>query len=142
LPRPPDRALNSADEGRVLPPATRGDHRVSVAASHQQAVRCRPALNDVTLNIAEGEFVCFLGPSGCGKTTLLRVIAGLETPDTGEVTQNGTSLIGVPARLRNFGIVFQSYSLFPNMTVGRNIGYGLECRKWPKDAIDRASTKC
>jgi ABC-type Fe3+/spermidine/putrescine transport system ATPase subunit len=94
-----------------------------------------PALNDVTLNIAEGEFVCFLGPSGCGKTTLLRVIAGLETPDTGEVTQNGTSLIGVPARLRNFGIVFQSYSLFPNMTVGRNIGYGLECRKWPKDAI-------
>jgi iron(III) transport system ATP-binding protein len=94
-----------------------------------------PALNDVSLDIAEGEFVCFLGPSGCGKTTLLRVIAGLETPDTGEVTQDGASLTGVPARLRNFGIVFQSYSLFPNMTVGRNIGYGLECRKWPKDAI-------
>ena len=94
-----------------------------------------PALNDVSLDIEEGEFVCFLGPSGCGKTTLLRVVAGLETPDAGEVTQNGASLIGVPARLRNFGIVFQSYSLFPNMTVGRNIGYGLECRKWPKDAI-------
>jgi iron(III) transport system ATP-binding protein len=94
-----------------------------------------PALNDVSLDIEEGEFVCFLGPSGCGKTTLLRVIAGLETPDAGEVTQNGASLIGIPARLRNFGIVFQSYSLFPNMTVGRNIGYGLECRKWPKDAI-------
>jgi iron(III) transport system ATP-binding protein len=93
------------------------------------------ALNDVSLDIGEGEFVCFLGPSGCGKTTLLRVIAGLETPDAGEVTQDGSSLIGVPARLRNFGIVFQSYSLFPNMTVGRNIGYGLECRKWPKDAI-------
>jgi iron(III) transport system ATP-binding protein len=93
------------------------------------------ALNDVSLDIAEGEFVCFLGPSGCGKTTLLRVIAGLETPDAGEVAQNGASLLGVPARLRNFGIVFQSYSLFPNMTVGRNIGYGLECRKWPKDAM-------
>ena len=93
------------------------------------------ALNDVSLDIEEGEFVCFLGPSGCGKTTLLRVIAGLEAPDSGEVTHNGATLIGVPARLRNFGIVFQSYSLFPNMTVGRNIGYGLECRKWPKDAI-------
>ena len=93
------------------------------------------ALNDVTLAIGEGEFVCFLGPSGCGKTTLLRVIAGLESPDAGEVLQNGTSLLGVPARLRNFGIVFQSYSLFPNMSVARNIGYGLECRKWPKDAI-------
>src|SRR5437899_12634944 len=93
------------------------------------------ALGDISLDIGEGEFVCFLGPSGCGKTTLLRVIAGLETPDAGEETQDGSSLIGVPARLRNFGIVFQSYSLFPNMTVGRNIGYGLECRKWPKDAI-------
>jgi iron(III) transport system ATP-binding protein len=93
------------------------------------------ALNDVSLDIGEGEFVCFLGPSGCGKTTLLRIIAGLETPDAGVVTQNGASLIGVPARLRNFGIVFQSYSLFPNMTVERNIGYGLECRKWPKDAV-------
>ena len=94
-----------------------------------------PALNEVSLDIAEGEFVCFLGPSGCGKTTLLRVIAGLETPDAGEVTQNGASLLGVPARLRNFGIVFQSYSLFPNMTVARNVGYGLECRKWRKDGI-------
>jgi iron(III) transport system ATP-binding protein len=93
------------------------------------------ALDDVSLDVEEGEFVCFLGPSGCGKTTLLRVIAGLETPDTGEVTQNGASLIGIPARLRNFGIVFQSYSLFPNMSVARNIGYGLECRKWPKNAI-------
>jgi iron(III) transport system ATP-binding protein len=95
------------------------------------------ALDDVSLDIAEGEFVCFLGPSGCGKTTLLRVIAGLETPDTGDVTQAGATLIGVPARLRNFGIVFQSYSLFPNMTVARNVGYGLECRKWPKHTIGR-----
>ena len=93
------------------------------------------ALDDVSLDIGEGEFICFLGPSGCGKTTLLRVIAGLESPDGGDVMQNGASLVGVPARLRNFGIVFQSYSLFPNMSVARNIGYGLECRKWPKGAI-------
>ena len=93
------------------------------------------ALDGVSLDIDEGEFVCFLGPSGCGKTTLLRVIAGLETPESGEVMLNETTLTRVPARLRNFGIVFQSYSLFPNMSVARNIGYGLECRKWPKDAI-------
>jgi iron(III) transport system ATP-binding protein len=93
------------------------------------------ALDNVSLDIDEGEFVCFLGPSGCGKTTLLRVIAGLETPEAGAVTLNGASLMNVPARLRNFGIVFQSYSLFPNMSVARNIGYGLECRKWPKEAI-------
>src|SRR5260221_12409201 len=93
------------------------------------------ALAGVSLDVGEGEFVCFLGPSGCGKTTLLRVIAGLELPDSGTVTQNGASLVGVPARLRNFGIVFQSYSLFPNMSVARNIGYGLEFRKWPKALI-------
>ncbi|MEO5764377.1 MAG: ATP-binding cassette domain-containing protein [Casimicrobiaceae bacterium] len=93
------------------------------------------ALDSVSLDIDEGEFVCFLGPSGCGKTTLLRVIAGLELPDGGDVVLDGTNLAQMPARLRNFGIVFQSYSLFPNMSIERNIGYGLECRKWPKAAI-------
>ena len=93
------------------------------------------ALDDVSLDVNEGEFICFLGPSGCGKTTLLRIIAGLETPDTGDIQFNGGHLTDIPARARNFGIVFQSYSLFPNMSVARNIAYGLECRKWPGNEI-------
>ena len=88
------------------------------------------AVSEIALDVGDGELVCFLGPSGCGKTTLLRVIAGLERPDSGEVRLDGTDLAAVPARSRNFGIVFQSYSLFPNMTVARNVGYGLECRRW------------
>jgi iron(III) transport system ATP-binding protein len=94
------------------------------------------ALADVSLDIGEGEFVCFLGPSGCGKTTLLRVIAGLEKPDSGTLLLSDRELSGISARARNFGIVFQSYSLFPNMTVARNVAYGLECRGWDRGAID------
>lgn len=81
------------------------------------------ALNQVSLDVDAGEFVCFLGPSGCGKTTLLRVIAGLEQADAGDVLLDDRNLIDVPARLRNFGVVFQSYSLFPNMSAARNIAY-------------------
>jgi iron(III) transport system ATP-binding protein len=92
------------------------------------------ALDGVSLAVDEGEFVCFLGPSGCGKTTLLRIIAGLETPDEATITLDGRNLMRVPARLRNFGIVFQSYSLFPNLTVARNIAYGLACRGWDAEA--------
>jgi iron(III) transport system ATP-binding protein len=95
------------------------------------------AVRDVTLDIAEGEFVCFLGPSGCGKTTLLRIIAGLEAADEGRCLLRDVDLGGVPARRRNFGMVFQSYSLFPSMTARRNVAYGLECRKWRRADIDR-----
>jgi ABC-type Fe3+/spermidine/putrescine transport system ATPase subunit len=95
------------------------------------------ALDNVSLDIEEGEFVCFLGPSGCGKTTLLRIIAGLERPDGGQIQLRDATLSDVPARMRNFGVVFQSYSLFPNMSVARNIAYGLECRNWPAASIEQ-----
>jgi iron(III) transport system ATP-binding protein len=95
------------------------------------------AVRDVKLDVTEGEFVCFLGPSGCGKTTLLRIVAGLETPDAGVALLRGRDLLAVPARRRNFGMVFQSYSLFPNMSAARNVAYGLECQKRPRAEIDR-----
>ncbi|MGE3966973.1 MAG: putative 2-aminoethylphosphonate ABC transporter ATP-binding protein [Dongiaceae bacterium] len=96
------------------------------------------ALDSIELEIPQSEFICFLGPSGCGKTTLLRIIAGLEIPDGGELLFRGEDLTRIPERLRNFGMVFQSYSLFPNLTVGENIAYGLDCRGWKKaDKEDR-----
>ena len=99
------------------------------------------ALRGISLEIPSGAFACFLGPSGCGKTTLLRVIAGLEAADEGEVLLGSQDLSRVPARSRNFGMVFQSYSLFPNMTAARNVGYGLECRDRPKAEIaERAAS--
>ena len=87
------------------------------------------ALKSVSLSINEGEFVCFLGPSGCGKTTLLRVIAGLEELSTGQIFQAGRDITRAPVTARDFGIVFQSYALFPNLNVAENIGYGLKSRK-------------
>ena len=93
------------------------------------------ALKDVSLEIGEGEFVCFLGPSGCGKTTLLRAIAGLDIQTSGTVEQAGKDISALPPSERDFGIVFQSYALFPNMTVAKNIAYGLENRKASRKEI-------
>lgn len=93
------------------------------------------ALKDVSLDIAGGEFVCFLGPSGCGKTTLLRAIAGLDIQSEGSIEQGGRDISGLPPSARDFGIVFQSYALFPNLTVAENVGYGLKSRKLKKSAI-------
>ncbi|CAM3139590.1 putative 2-aminoethylphosphonate ABC transporter ATP-binding protein [Vibrio rarus] len=83
------------------------------------------ALNDISLAINKGEFVCFLGPSGCGKTTLLRAIAGLDLPTYGQIEQAGKDITFLPPEKRDFGIVFQSYALFPNLTVEDNIAIGL-----------------
>jgi iron(III) transport system ATP-binding protein len=90
------------------------------------------ALHGVGLDIRKGEFVCFLGPSGCGKTTLLRIIAGLETQSAGAITQAGRDISVLPPAERDYGIVFQSYALFPNLSVADNVAYGLVNRKVPR----------
>ncbi len=93
------------------------------------------ALRDIELSITKGEFVCFLGPSGCGKTTLLRIIAGLETQSAGRIEQAGRDISRLPPAQRDYGIVFQSYALFPNLTVADNVAYGLVNRKTPRAKI-------
>ncbi|MEX2517856.1 MAG: putative 2-aminoethylphosphonate ABC transporter ATP-binding protein [Paracoccaceae bacterium] len=93
------------------------------------------ALKDVSLEIERGEFVCFLGPSGCGKTTLLRAVAGLGLQTTGVIVQDGRDISNLPPSERDFGIVFQSYALFPNLTVERNVAFGLENAKLGRAAI-------
>ena len=87
------------------------------------------ALKNIALDVRKGEFVCFLGPSGCGKTTLLRAIAGLDPQDEGTIEIGGRDVSRLPPAARDFGIVFQSYALFPNLTVGANVGYGLVNRR-------------
>ncbi|MCY0094799.1 putative 2-aminoethylphosphonate ABC transporter ATP-binding protein [Hoeflea ulvae] len=93
------------------------------------------ALKDINLDIQAGEFICFLGPSGCGKTTLLRAIAGLDPQTRGEICQGGVDISSLPPSRRDYGIVFQSYALFPNLTVARNIAFGLENTGRPKAEI-------
>ncbi len=93
------------------------------------------ALENISLEVLEGEFVCFLGPSGCGKTTLLRAIAGLDIQTRGRIEQGGQDISALPPTKRDFGIVFQSYALFPNLTVSKNVAYGLENRKAKKADI-------
>jgi iron(III) transport system ATP-binding protein len=87
------------------------------------------ALTSIDLTIPQGELVCFLGPSGCGKTTLLRIIAGLERQTRGRILQNGRDVSDAPPAARDYGIVFQSYALFPNLTISDNVAYGLVNRR-------------
>ena len=93
-----------------------------------------PAVDDVTLRVREGEFFTLVGPSGCGKTTTLRLIAGFEEPTSGTVRFGGESMAGVPPEDRDVGVVFQSYALFPHMTVGENVAYGLNFADPPEGA--------
>ena len=94
------------------------------------------ALRDIRLEVPQGEFVCFLGPSGCGKTTLLRIIAGLEEQSAGSIHQNGRDISALPPAQRDYGIVFQSYALFPNLSIYDNVAYGLVNRRTGRAAID------
>jgi putative spermidine/putrescine transport system ATP-binding protein len=93
------------------------------------------AVQDFNLDVEKGEFVSFLGPSGCGKTTTLRMVAGFETPTNGFITLDGADITHKSPNQRNMGMIFQSYALFPNMTVAQNIGFGLRVRKMSKAAI-------
>ena len=95
------------------------------------------ALDSVSLEVADGSFTVLLGPSGCGKTTLLRCIAGLESPDSGEIDLKGQRIDDVPVWKRRVNTVFQSYALFPHMTVAQNIAFGLEMDKLPKAQIQQ-----
>src|SRR6266550_2233664 len=90
------------------------------------------AVRDFTLEVADGEFVVFLGPSGCGKTTTLRVVAGFAEPTSGAVRLGQRDITSLPPWKRNAGLVFQSYALFPHLTVAQNVAFGLEMRKVPK----------
>ena len=94
-------------------------------------------LKRLDLNVMQGEFMVLLGPSGCGKTTLLRMIAGLETPSTGRILMNGDDITLAPPSKRDVGMVFQSYALYPHMTVRQNIALGLKLRKVDEAEIDR-----
>ena len=96
------------------------------------------ALNDVSLVIQENEFFTLLGPSGCGKTTLLRLIAGFEHPTSGTILLNKKDISLLPPNKRPVNTVFQSYALFPHMTVGGNIAFGLEMLGWSKENVSKA----
>lgn len=90
-----------------------------------------PVLKEVSFRAVQGEIVCLLGPSGCGKTTLLRIVAGLDTPDTGRVCFDGQDLAGMPVHRRNFGFMFQDYALFPHRDVAANVAFGLRMQARP-----------
>ena len=95
----------------------------------------QPAVDDLSLTIEPGEFISLLGPSGCGKTTTLRMIAGFEEPDAGDIRVSGRSVLGTPPYRRDVNTVFQAYALFPHMSVAENVAYGLQQRRTPKAEI-------
>ena len=131
-PTPATAGARAAPAPRPRRGALPADRAVSASAS-----AASPPSSDISLEVVEGEFVCFLGPSGCGKTTLLRAIAGLDIQSSGRILQAGRDISALPPDQRDFGIVFQSYALFPNLTVARNVAYGLENRRAPRAEIER-----
>src|SRR3954463_4740297 len=90
------------------------------------------ALNGINIALGEGEFLSLLGPSGCGKTTALRLVAGFDRPTSGRIMVDGSDISGIAPNRRNMGMVFQAYSLFPNLTAEKNVEYGLRVRKQPR----------
>lgn len=101
----------------------------------------KPVLADINLTVRDGELLALLGPSGCGKTTFLRLIAGLLRPSDGDIQFNGQSVLNIPAELREVGMVFQEHSLFPYMSVGENVAFGLKMKKTNKYSIQKEVAK-
>jgi putative spermidine/putrescine transport system ATP-binding protein len=125
-------AAGTAGSAAVTAGGTAAGAREGTSVSLRELTRAfgaARALDGMSLEIAPGELVALLGPSGCGKTTALRIVAGFETADTGEVLIDGRDVSGMPAAKRDMGMVFQSYSLFPNMSALDNVGFGLRMRK-------------
>ena len=114
----------------MMRPAALSLERVSKDFGSHAVVR------DVTLEIEPGELIVVLGPSGCGKTTTLRMIAGFAAPSSGDIRLDGRSIVTLPPHRREMGIVFQSYALFPHLTVARNVAFGLEMRRMPRSASE------
>src|SRR5215813_5819406 len=128
----------------LVPPQARNTPKAAMAASAAPFLVIENvvkrfggfvALSDVSVSIRTGELVSFVGPSGCGKTTLLRAIAGLDPATSGRILQADRDITGLPPSQRDFGIVFQSYALFPNLTAAENVGYGLRGRAWPRARV-------
>ena len=99
--------------------------------------KSKTVLEDISFDVCRGEFLSLLGPSGCGKTTILRMLIGIERPTSGRIIKDGVDITNAPPKDRNIGIVFQNYSLFPNMDVYHNISYALQSKHMERDEIDR-----
>lgn len=137
--------LDSSDSGPLhvswAPDREKGSGVAASVRGISKRFKKASVLEDISFDVAEGESLVLLGASGSGKTTILRIIAGLEQPDSGYVILHGKDVTDLPARERGVGVIFQSYALFPRMTVEKNIGYGLKIRHRPrkerKETVDR-----
>ncbi|MGP9820733.1 ABC transporter ATP-binding protein [Salinarimonas sp. NSM] len=123
------------NQALVPPPAVTSAASVLRIADVTKRFGALTVLERCALDVAEGEIVTLLGPSGCGKTTLLRCIAGFLSPEAGEILIDGRDTVRLPVNRRPVGVVFQSYALFPHLTVGGNVGYGLRMRGMPRAEI-------
>lgn len=136
-----DESKIGADQKSLAPAAPSVREAAASVRSLSKSFRGMHVLEDIDFDVAEGESLVLLGASGSGKTTILRIIAGLETPDTGRIILHGKEVTDLPARERGVGVIFQSYALFPRMTVEQNISYGLRIRRRPrreiKETVDR-----
>ncbi|HYY99237.1 MAG TPA: ATP-binding cassette domain-containing protein, partial [Pyrinomonadaceae bacterium] len=129
-----DGRRDSRGGGGAAPATPAPSPAASVRGLSKSFKRTR-VLEDVSFDVGEGEALVLLGASGSGKTTILRIIAGLEQPDSGRVVLHGKDVTDMPARERGVGVIFQSYALFPHMTVEQNIGYGLCIRRRARKEI-------